>query len=89
MCVLNSNSNSCLFVSVQVSGVVVKERNVARAVFSLAVCGVFTQTAGTHTTPTASTLSGRTLRGPASKCVSGTRTFSNGMCLSGVPALSL
>lgn len=87
VCVLNSNS--CLLVSVQVSGAGVKEKNVVPAVFSLAVCGVFTQTAGTHTTPTANTLSGLTLRGPASRCASGTRTCLNGTCPSGVPALSL
>lgn len=73
--------------SVQVSGAGVKEKNVAPVVFRCAVCGVFTQTAGTHTTPTASTLSGLTLRDPASKCVSGIRICSNGTCPSGLPAL--
>lgn len=75
--------------SVQVSGVGAKGKNVAPAAFSLAVCGVFTQTAGTHTTPTASMPSGLTLRDPASKCASGIRTCSNGTCPSGVPALLL
>ncbi len=63
---------------VQVSGAGVWEKNVELAGFSPGRCGAFTQKAGPRTTPTACSPTNPRARGLALKCVSGTRTSSNG-----------
>lgn len=62
----------------QVSGAGVWEKNVELVGFNPGQFGASTQKAGPRTTPTAGTPTNLRARGLALKCVSGTRTSSNG-----------